>query len=378
MTTPPDPESNDPRRKHRELSLAEEASLMRAIIATATEGIVSMEQDGRIVMVNRAAELMFGFGPGDLIGQDVTVLMPSPYRDEHEGYVRNYLDTGRARIIGIGREVVARRKDGSEFPIDLSVGEGIVDSRRLFVAILRDTSERKRLQAKLSLAERLAAIGELAAGVAHEVNNPINTILNCAQLIRDGDEPGENASVIADEGTRIANIVRDLLQFARSDRRELQPTDLPDVVHRTVRLVREAFAEQGVQIDIDIEPDVPPVPADRSQLQQVLLNLLNNARDALLQKSSGPRHVVLGVLRDRGGAVLVVRDTGPGVPPQLGDRIFEPFFTTKRGRGGTGLGLSISKSLVDGFGGSITLHSQPGQGAEFRVWLPLERGQGNS
>ncbi len=360
------------------MSFADEVSLMRAIISTATEAIVSMEENGRIIMANRAAELMFGFGPGELLGKDVTLLMAPPYATEHAGYVRNYLDTGIAKIIGIGREVTARRRDGSAFPIDLSVGEGSVDHRRLFVAIMRDISERKQLQAKLSLAERLAAIGELAAGVAHEINNPINTVLNCAQLIRDGDDAKENAAIIADEGARIANIVRDLLEFARNDRLDPQPTDLADVVDRTVRLVRAAFARQGVQIDLDIEAGVPPVPADCSQLQQVLLNLLNNARDAILTQADGPRRIILGVLRDGGGASIVVRDTGPGVPAQLGDRIFEPFFTTKRGRGGTGLGLSISKSLVDSFGGAITLRSSPGQGAEFRVWLPLGHERGGS
>lgn len=357
------------------LSLATEAGLLRAIVSTATEGIVTMQADGRILMVNRAAEMMFGYGPSELLGQDVTILMPNPYAAEHEGYVRNYLETGVARIIGSGREVVAKRRDGSEFPIDLSVGEGLVDGRRLFVAILRDISERKRLQAKLSLAERLAAIGELAAGVAHEINNPTNTILNCAQLIRDGDPALEHAQLITEEGTRIANIVSDLLQFARTERRELQPTDLADVVKRTVRLVREVFLGQGVTIELEFEPDVPPVSADRSQLQQVLLNLLNNARDALVAKSAGPRIVLVRVIRAGDGAALGVRDTGPGVPAQLGDRIFEPFFTTKRGRGGTGLGLSISRSIVDGLGGTLTLRSQPGEGAEFRMWLPFAREQ---
>lgn len=355
------------------LSLAAEAGLLRAIITTATEGIVTMQADGRIVMVNRAAELMFGYAPAELLGQDVTVLMPPPYADEHVGYVRNYLETGLARIIGSGREVVAKRQDGSEFPIDLSVGEGVVDGRRLFVAILRDISERKRLQAKLSLSERLAAIGELAAGVAHEINNPTNTILNCAQLILDGDDPKEHVQLIAEEGTRIANIVSDLLQFARSERRESQPTDLADLVNRTVRLVREVFLGQGVAIELEFEADVPAVMADRSQLQQVLLNLLNNARDAVMAKTSGPRVVLVRVAREGEGAAFVVRDTGPGVPPMLGDRIFEPFFTTKRARGGTGLGLSISRSIVDGLGGALTLTSQPGQGAEFRAWIPTSR-----
>ena len=354
------------------LSLADEAALMRTIIATATEGIVTMTPGGRIELVNRAAELMFGFAPGELIGQEVTTLMPNPYRDEHSSYVQNYLDSGQARVIGIGREVVAKRKDGSQFPIHLSVGEGLVGNRRVFVAILSDISVRKELQARLSLAERLVAIGELAAGVAHEINNPINTILNCAQLIRDGDSPNDNAAMIADEATRIAGIVQDLLQFARNDKRELVATDLADVAQRTVRLVRENFAKASVDIQVHVEPGTPTVRANRSQLQQVLLNLLNNARDAVLARQSGQKLVMVRAMPQQGGASIAVRDTGIGILPELADRIFEPFFTTKRARGGTGLGLSISKSIVDSFGGTITVESEPGQGAEFRVWLPAE------
>ena len=368
------PAPSEPQRStmSTSLSLADEAALMRTIIATATEGIVTMTPGGRIELVNRAAELMFGFAPGELIGQDVTTLMPNPYRDEHSSYVQNYLDSGQARVIGIGREVVAKRKDGSQFPIHLSVGEGLVGNRRVFVAILSDISVRKELQARLSLAERLVAIGELAAGVAHEINNPINTILNCAQLIRDGDSPTENSSMIADEATRIAGIVQDLLQFARNDKRELVATDLADVAQRTVRLVRENFAKASVDIQVHVEPGTPTVRANRSQLQQVLLNLLNNARDAVLARQSGQKLVMVRAMPQQGGASIAVRDTGIGILPELADRIFEPFFTTKRARGGTGLGLSISKSIVDSFGGTITVESEPGQGAEFRVWLPAE------
>ena len=366
---PPDPGQASPPQP---LSLADEATLMRTIIATATEGIVTMTPGGRIELVNRAAELMFGFGPGELIGQDVTTLMPSPYRDEHRRYVQSYLDSGVARVIGIGREVMARRKDGSQFPIHLSVGEGVVGNRRVFVAILSDISVRKELQSRLSLAERLVAIGELAAGVAHEINNPINTILNCAQLIRDGDTPLENAQMIADEATRIAGIVQDLLQFARSDKRDLAPTDVADAVRRTIRLLHENFTKLGIELSVSSPSEVPAVRADRSQLQQVLINLLNNARDSVVARRDGKKVVMVRMEPDRAGVRIAVQDTGIGIQPDLLDRIFEPFFTTKRARGGTGLGLSISKSIVDSFGGTLSVTSQVGHGAEFCVWLPVE------
>ncbi|MGE3172662.1 MAG: nitrogen regulation protein NR(II) [Planctomycetota bacterium] len=345
--------------------------MMRAIVATATEGIVAIDTSGRIETVNRAAERMFGYSPDELVGRDVTVLMPNPYRDEHATYVRSYLETGRARIIGIGREVVGLRKDGSEFPIDLSVGEGSVGDRCFFVAIIRDISDRKEMQAKLALAERLAAIGELAAGVAHEINNPINTVLNCAQLIRDGDDADENTAMILDEGQRIAGIVDDLLRFARDEPDLTQPTDISIIVQRTVRLLQRALLRSGVHLNVDVADGLPPLGVNPPRLQQVLLNLVLNAKDALLEGPAGtPPCITVQVTPQHGGVLVTVRDNGPGVPPDLGTRIFEPFLTTKRGRGGTGLGLSISKSIVDGFGGSIGVQDAPGGGADFRIWLP--------
>ncbi len=354
-------------------------SLMQAIIATATEGIVSMATDGRIETVNRATERLFGYGPDELIGRDVTLLMPSPYREEHDGYVRRYLNTGEPRIIGRGREVRGRRKDGSEFPVDLSVGEGFVGSRRFFVAIVRDITERKELQAKLALAERLSAIGELAAGVAHEINNPINTILNCTQLIADGEPAGEQAEIIAAESQRIAAIVHDLLDFARDDRARPQPTAIVEVVDRTTRLLSQNLDAHGIDLTVAVEPDLPLVLASPQQLQQALLNLLINAKDALVQAPPAaasaparpPRRIRIGTATEHGGVLLWVQDNGPGVAPDLGGRIFEPFVTTKRGRGGTGLGLSITKNIVEHLGGSISVRSEPGQGAEFRIWLPV-------
>ncbi len=255
------------------------------------------------------------------------------------------------------------------------MGEGRTGGVRFFTAVIRDITERKEMQARLAQTERLAAVGELAAGVAHEVNNPINTIINSAQLMMDGDPAEEHTSIILEEGQRIADIVSDLLQFARGDRDSPQPTILTEVVQRTVRLVGENFKRHGIALQVDVDQDLPLVRARPQQLQQVLLNLLINAKDALLQDTRPrPRSVRLGVAPSAGGdtVLLSVRDSGPGIPADLGERIFEPFVTTKRARGGTGLGLSISRTLVEGFGGSLTVVSSP-EGADFRVVLPVIR-----
>lgn len=349
------------------------AERMRAIVATATEGIVTIDQRGRILTMNSAAERMFGWSADEILGRNVALLMPQPYRGEHDDYIRRYLDTGKAKIIGIGREVVGERRDGSTFPMDLSIGEGFVGDERFFTALVRDITDRKEMQAKLAQTERLAAVGELAAGVAHEVNNPINTIINSAQLILDGDEPRANAAVIVEEGDRIAMIVKDLLRFARDDRDSPQATSIHEVVERTMRLIGENFKRHGIRIDVDVPEDAPAVLSRPQQLQQVLLNLILNAKDALLGEEPlrEGRRVALRTEEEDGGVAILVGDNGPGIPPHLGDRVFEPFVTTKRAKGGSGLGLSISRSIVEGYGGRLTVRSAPGQGAEFRIWLPL-------
>jgi two-component system, LuxR family, sensor kinase FixL len=350
---------------------ARHAAYWQAIVDTATEGIVTIDAKGSIETVNGAAERMFGYDQEELIGRNVAMLMPEPFRSQHDGYLHRYLTTGERRIIGIGREVIGRHKSGTEFPIDLSVGEGDVAGRRFFNAVIRDISERKEMQTKLAQTERLAAVGELAAGVAHEVNNPINTMINCAQLIADGDAAAENCRTIIEEGQRIAEIVQSLLQFARDDRDRPQPTSLQDVVQRTLRLIGENLKRHGIALRLELPDDVPAVLARPQQLQQVLLNLVINAKDALVTAVPDGRRITITAACRDGGAELVVGDNGPGVPAELGKRIFQPFVTTKRARGGTGLGLSISKSIVEAYGGTITLESEPGHGASFRVWLPL-------
>ncbi len=349
---------------------ARDAAYWQAIVATMTEGCVTIDVAGTIESINEAALRLFGYTRDELVGGNVRRLMPASYGADHDSYLARYLKTGERRVIGIGREVVGRRKDGSEFPIDLSVGEGWLGGQRFFTAVLRDISERKELQSKLAQSERLAAVGELAAGVAHEVNNPINTIINCAQLIHDGDDPQANATVIAEEGQRIAEIVRDLLQFARDDRGKVQATSLAEVAGRTLRLLGDNWNRHGIKVVVDFPDGLPAAMARPQQLQQVLLNLLMNAKDALADAGKPDRTIWLCGRTQGDRVCLSVRDNGPGVPSQLGMRVFEPFVTTKRARGGTGLGLSVSKGIVESAGGALELHSRPGEGAEFVVSLP--------
>jgi len=359
-------------REHAVATAAKHVEAWRAIVDTATEGIVTIDARGTIETVNGAAQELFGYTREEVVGKNVKMLMPQPYQGEHDGYLERYLRTGERRIIGIGREVLGMRKDGSQFPIDLSVGEGAIDGRPFFTAVIRDVSERKELQAKLAQSERLAAVGELAAGVAHEINNPINTMINCGQLIQDGDEPVENGRIIVEEGGRIADIVRALLQFARDDRDQAQPTSLAEVVDRTMSLIGESWKRHGIHLTIDVSDDLPNVYARPQKVQQVLLNLMINAKDVLVQQGSDQRRqVAIEAGRHLHGVQLTIADNGPGIDDSVKDRIFEPFVTTKRARGGTGLGLSISRSIIEGYGGTIRVDSHSGEGASFVVWLPV-------
>ncbi len=346
----------------------------QAVLDTATAGIVTIDATGLIETFNGAAERMFGWTAAEVLGRNAKILMPEPFSSEHDGYIRRYRETREKRIIGIGREVEALRKDGSTFPIDLSVGEGWVEGAQFFVAVLTDLTERYEMQSKLTQAERLAAIGELAAGVAHEVNNPINTMINCAQLIQDGDDPQENSRIVMEEGQRIAEIVRDLLEFAASSGRQpqadaLEETALPKVVARTVGLFGENLRRHGIELEVTVPADLPTAMARPSQLQQVLLNLLLNAKDAVREREVDRR------VRIRGGVdgehvFLTVEDNGPGIPQSIIHRVFEPFVTTKRASGGTGLGLSISRSLIESCGGRLTILATSTAGTTLKVALP--------
>lgn len=346
----------------------------RTIVDTALEGIVTIDAKGVIQMINTTAARLFGYTATELHGCNISNLMPEPHRTEHDNYLERYRSTNEAHIIGIGREVTGRRKDGTQFPIDISVDECSIEGDQFFTAVIRDITEKRELQTKLAQSERLAAVGELAAGVAHEINNPINTMINCAQLIHDGDEPTENADIIIEEGGRIADIVRALLQFARDDSDQAVPTSIFEAVDSIMSLIGENWVRHGITVTIDVDRSLPPVLARPQKIQQILLNLLINSKDALLTSTIKGRQVSVTARQTAGGVELKVADNGPGITDSVRDRVFEPFITTKRAHGGTGLGLSVAKSILEDYGGTLTLcepSDDKSVGAVFALWLPL-------
>jgi PAS domain S-box-containing protein len=352
-------------------------SQTEAILAAISEPVIAIDDTGRILEANGACEAVFGYLREELQGQNVAILMEEPYRSEHDGYLANYLRTGVKKAIGKNRQVAGRKKDGTAFPCEISITEANIGDTRNFVGLIRDMTQERELSLKFAQAERLAAVGELAAGVSHEINNPINTILNCAQLLKDGDEDPELVQDITDEGERIAKIVRSLLDFAKEHSEEMNAVDLGALVQRTLGLIRRRIQRPGIEVRMRIEEDLPRPWLCAHQIQQVLMNLLLNSRDAILQDGSRTEPGLIEVslestlFENNQGILLKVRDNGPGVPRDSQDRIFTPFFTTKREAGGTGLGLPVSLGIIQKHGGKLEVSSDGKSYCEMRILLTL-------
>lgn len=356
-------------------------SRLESVLDAVIDPIIAINEAGTVLRANPAVQATFGWAPQQLIGRNVKVLMGEPYRSEHDEYLSRYLETGERRAIGTVRPVIGRRKTGEDFPCEISISETHATGEVRFVGVVRDTSEKEEMSLRLSQAERLAAVGELAAGVAHEVNNPVNTIINCAQLVRDGDDEPRLLEDIVHEGLRIASIVRDLLDFSRDHGDERAPTRIEDVVERTLSLVGRRIEKQGIRVEVDVEEGLPELSGRAQQLQQVLLNLLLNARDALVaDERQQDKWIRVSAAVDPSGdgsvIALRVRDNGPGVPTAVQERVFQPFFTTKRDTGGTGLGLSVSLGIVKAHDGILSVSSKSGEFCEFLVELPVHSQDG--
>ncbi len=345
---------------------------LQQLFDSLVDPILSIDVDGRILTANPAVERTFGWSRDQILGEPITLLMAEPFRTEHDGYVKRFLDTGERRAIGRVRQVLARHKDGHEFPCELSVSFVKRGEDVRFYGIVRDVSDRERLLERVAQVERLAAVGELAAGVAHEVNNPVNTIINCARLIKAGDPDAQLVDDIIDEGLRIAMIVRDLLDLSRHHDDDFAKVDLEQVVRRALSLLESRFKKEAIAVEVDVAANLASVHGRAHQIQQVLMNLLLNARDALLGSKSERKHVVALRLRNLGEdrVELRVRDNGVGIEEHDLERIFRPFYSKKLNDGGTGLGLAVSRGIIQAHGGSIAAHSRVGDYAEFVIVLP--------
>ena len=338
----------------------------RSVIDSAVDGIIVIDVKGCIESFNPAAERLFGYSEADVLGKNVNILMPSPYHEEHDAYMSRYLRTGEKKIIGIGREVNGLRRDGTTFPLRLSVGEMNVNGERKFTGIVADLSARVRMEEQLREQTSLARLGEMAAVIAHEVKNPLAGIRGAIQVIG-GRLPkdSKDAAVIKEIVNRIDalnELIKDLLLFARPPHPRPLPVDVADLVRTTADLLAGDPALRGVAVQI--AGAAPPVMADAELLKILFQNLLVNSAQAM--QGRGDIRITLqpvnGFLR------VTVRDAGPGIAADVLPRIFTPFFTTKAR--GTGLGLATARRIVEAHAGRIAIESAPGAGTTVTVELP--------
>jgi two-component system sensor kinase FixL len=339
----------------------------RAVIESAVDGIVVIDAEGHIEAFNPAAERLFGYSELELIGQNVKVLMPSPHHERHDGYLTRYLKDGDPRIIGQGREVPARRKDGSTFPVHLAVGEMRLGSERKFTAILHDLSSRVVMEAQLREQAALARLGEMAAVIAHEVKNPLAGIRGAMQVIggrlaADSPEAAVTREIVARIDT-LSELMKDLLLFARPPKPNVAPVELPSLIAATAHLLTADPALHGV--NVVVEGEVPPVDGDHGLLQIVFVNLLANSAQAM----KGRGTISVSVQQMNGTCEVAIRDDGPGIPPEMREKVFTPFFTTKSR--GTGLGLPTAKRLIEAHQGQISIECPPEGGTTVLVSLPF-------
>lgn len=360
---------------------AREAHL-RSILETVPDAMIVIDEAGRIQSFSATAERLFGYTPEEVVGENVKVLMPSPYREQHDGYMQRYLRTGERRIIGIGRVVVGLRKDGSTFPIELSVGEMRSEAGRYFTGFLRDLTERQNtearlqeLQAELVHMSRFTALGEMASTLAHEINQPLTAITNylkgCRRLLEQSTD--ERAAMLrnavekaAEQALRAGQVIRHLREFVARGESERHVEKLPKLIQEASALALVGAKERGVRVAYRFDPAADLVLADRIQIQQVLLNLIRNAIEAM---QDAPRRelLVATLAKEDGMAEISVADTGTGLAPEVAAQLFQPFITTKKH--GMGVGLSICRTIVEAHGGKIWAESKPGQGTAFRFTL---------
>lgn len=352
------------------------AGVMRDLIEAAPDAIVSVDQNGNIRVFNRQAELMFGHDRGEALGQPLEFLLPERFRKTHLQHRAGYSNSPSTRRMGAGLDLCGLRKDGTEFPVDISLSSSKTESGTFVTSIIRDISQYKRMQATLLQSEKMSAVGQLAAGVAHEINNPLGIILGFAQSlakkVQNSDPLALPIKSIEREALRCKNLVQNLLTFSRQNNARMERLDLNAVVLSVFDIVEARARIHSVEIIKELG-SLEPLSGDKSGLQQVIVNLCNNAIDAMPSGGKIAIRTRLKSKKDREEVILEVVDMGTGIPKDIQDKIFNPFFTTKEAGKGTGLGLSLVYEIVQKHQGKIEVQSEVGRGTTFSVFLPGSR-----
>jgi len=368
--------------KQAEIEIGEREALLRSVLDTVPDAIIVIDEHGIIRSFSTAAEHQFGYTAAEVCGRNVSMLMPSPYREAHDSYIQRYLRTGERRIIGIGRLVVGQRKDGSTFPMELAVGEVNSGGRRLFTGFVRDVTERQEtqqrlqeLQSELLHVSRLSAMGEMAATLAHELNQPLTATTNylraCQRMLDASGTPDlarirQAVALAAEQTLRSGQIIRRLREFVARGETEKRPESAAKLAEEASALALVGAKERGVKVRLQIDPKTSRAFVDKVQVQQVLLNLIRNAIEAMGEAER--RELTISAVPDGEMVAFGVADTGPGLAADVAAQLFRPFVTTKRE--GMGIGLSICRTIVEGHGGRIWAEPNPGGGTVFRFTVP--------
>ncbi|MGI9491124.1 MAG: PAS domain S-box protein [Geminicoccaceae bacterium] len=370
--------------KRSEEAVREREERLRSILETAPDAIITIDDHGLISSFSPYAETMFGYSAVEAVGQNVKMLMPSPYRQEHDRYLAHYRNTGEKKIIGIGREVSAQRKDGSIFPMFLAVNEMAIEGRRMFTGVLRDMTEEKARDAQLRQAQKMEVVGQLTGGVAHDFNNLLTAIMGNLEMLEmrlDGDDKSRVMIEAAQEAAGLgAELTGRLLAFARRQPLDPKVIALNDIVLDMRELLERTLGET-IEINTVLANPLNMTLADPAQVQNALLNLAINARDAMpsggqLTLETANVELDEAYARDHADVtagdyvLLSVSDTGTGMTPEIRDRVFEPFFTTKEVGKGSGLGLSMVYGFIKQSGGHVLLYSEVDHGTKISLYLP--------
>lgn len=357
---------------------------LTSVLNIVPDAIITIDEMGGIASFSPAAENAFGYTDAEVIGRNVKMLMPQPYREEHDGYLANYKKTGKKKIIGIGREVEAQRKDGSVFPISLSVNQMMVKGRLMYTGVVHDLSETHRREALLRQSQKMQAIGQLTGGIAHDFNNLLTIILGNLELLSEAHLSDTRGTKLLDAASgaaqRGAQLTNQLLSFARQQPLQAEVIDLNELVVEMSDMLTRTLGET-IDLNMVLAQDLGKTLVDPGQLHNALLNLTINARDAM---PNGGKLIIetsnvdldahaagLRVDAEPGQYVrLSVRDTGTGLSPELQGRVIEPFFTTKEQGKGTGLGLSMVHGFAKQSGGHIEIYSELGHGTAISLYLP--------
>ncbi len=349
--------------------LRQKQEVNSGILNSATDAIITINEDHVIVGYNLGAEQVFGYTRAEALGQDLTIIIPPPYKAEHRDYVRRYVATREARLIGKHVRLRALRRDGREFPMSISFSVAEIRDNLYFTGIIRDITEYQEMEDRVLQSERLAAVGNTVTHIAHEIKNPLLIIGGFARQLQKipglDDKAQKKLGIIAEEVSHLEEMVAEMREFIRRPTPQKRLGPLGAALDNVLELFRDTFAEKQIRVHRVEETPVPEVSFDPQQLHQVLINLLKNAMEAM----PGGGEITITSRVKGPNAEISIADTGEGIPPEVAAKIFQPYFTTKEK--GTGLGLAICQGIIHEHGGDIVVASAPGRGTTFTIRLPL-------